>query len=159
MIFFIFRYICSFISYKKHGVKSNTQKVEERLLYQGFISAIPCLLMITFHHLIRVSIISLLGSYWCTSHRPLVFLWFNKELRKDYMKTFGLKKIVEKMKKIKRGPNAIYSVDTQTAARTAFDTQTAAKTAFETQTAARTAVGTQTAAITDAGSTQETPAS
>uniref|UniRef100_A0A914EDB7 Uncharacterized protein n=1 Tax=Acrobeloides nanus TaxID=290746 RepID=A0A914EDB7_9BILA len=132
----IILYVCSFLSYKKHGVKSSTQKVEERLLYQGLISSIPCLLMITFHHLIRESSMSLLGSYWCTSHRPLVFLWFNKELRKDYLKTFGLKGIVEKMKKIKRGPNAIYSVDTQTVARTAFDTQTAVKTAFDTQIAA-----------------------
>uniref|UniRef100_A0A914CRI5 Store-operated calcium entry-associated regulatory factor n=1 Tax=Acrobeloides nanus TaxID=290746 RepID=A0A914CRI5_9BILA len=111
----IILYICSFVSHKKHRIKSNIQKIEARLLYQGFISAIPCLLMITFHHLVRVSIVSLLGSYWCTSHRPLVFLWFNKELRKDYMKTFGLKKIVETIKKIKRGPNAIYSVETQTA--------------------------------------------
>jgi hypothetical protein len=73
------------------------QKQDGRLLIQGVFSGIPCFGMMTFHHLIRLPLMEILSGDWCFLNGPLAYLWFNKEVRSDWLEFVGLKSARKKI--------------------------------------------------------------
>uniref|UniRef100_A0A914C402 Uncharacterized protein n=1 Tax=Acrobeloides nanus TaxID=290746 RepID=A0A914C402_9BILA len=75
---------------------SAEKKKEGRLLIQAVFSGIPCIVIMTFHHLIRLPLVELLGAEWCLLNGPFVYLWFNSEIRSDFLELIRLKKATRK---------------------------------------------------------------
>ena len=81
----------SYLSFRKVVNKTTAMMNEMRLLYQGFLTALPCILMMTFHHLVRFPFVEyILGGGWCVLNGPVVYLWFNTDLRMDFFELYGL---------------------------------------------------------------------
>jgi hypothetical protein len=75
-------------------------KKERRLLIQALVSGSPCFFMMTFHHLIHFPLLELLSGELCVGIDPIVYLWFNREIRADFfelidetLKQFGIKNL------------------------------------------------------------------
>uniref|UniRef100_A0A914D3I7 Uncharacterized protein n=1 Tax=Acrobeloides nanus TaxID=290746 RepID=A0A914D3I7_9BILA len=55
-------------------------------------------MMMTFHHLVPSALLELLGGFWCVTNGPFAYLWFNSELRADFLDIyFGLKKTTKRI--------------------------------------------------------------
>src|SRR5690349_5151184 len=84
-----FRYIWSFVVYRRHiknlETMTSAQRKEGRLLMQAVFSGIPCFVIITFRHLIHLPLIELIGADWCLLNGPIVYIWFNSEIRSDWL--------------------------------------------------------------------------
>uniref|UniRef100_A0A914C531 Uncharacterized protein n=1 Tax=Acrobeloides nanus TaxID=290746 RepID=A0A914C531_9BILA len=70
---------------------TSAQRKEGRLLMQAVFSGIPCFVIITFRHLIHLPLIELIGADWCLLNGPIVYIWFNSEIRSDWLELIGLK--------------------------------------------------------------------
>jgi hypothetical protein len=79
-------------------MKIIAHKKERRLLIQALFSGIPCFILMTFHHLIRFPLLELLGGDWCILNGPIVYLWFNAEIRNDFIEITGWCFGIEKRK-------------------------------------------------------------
>uniref|UniRef100_A0A914QZF5 Uncharacterized protein n=1 Tax=Panagrolaimus davidi TaxID=227884 RepID=A0A914QZF5_9BILA len=67
-------------------------KKERRLLIQAIISGSPCFILMTCHHLIHFPLLEVLAGEMCVGIDPIVYMWFNKEIRADFLEITGLKK-------------------------------------------------------------------
>lgn len=74
------------------------RKKDIRFLIQAGLSGIPCMLLMTSHHLFPTPIVENLAGDWCVSIAPPIYLWFNREIRSDWMELIGLKKAREWLK-------------------------------------------------------------
>uniref|UniRef100_A0A914DFL4 Uncharacterized protein n=1 Tax=Acrobeloides nanus TaxID=290746 RepID=A0A914DFL4_9BILA len=79
---------------------TTANKKERRLLIQALVSGSPCFFMMTFHHLIHFPLLELLSGELCVGIDPIVYLWFNREIRADFfelidetLKKFGIKNL------------------------------------------------------------------
>uniref|UniRef100_A0A914CLY9 Uncharacterized protein n=1 Tax=Acrobeloides nanus TaxID=290746 RepID=A0A914CLY9_9BILA len=82
-------YFWSFIISRSQSMKTVAHKKERRLLIQALFSGTPCFILMTFHHLIRFPLLELLGGDWCILNGPIVYLWFNTEMRNDFIEIIG----------------------------------------------------------------------
>ena len=88
----MFRYGWSWLTYKRMNCLSVHQKKERRLLIQAIVSGIPCFLLMTCHHLIHFPLLEVLAGELCVGTDPIVYMWFNREIRSDFLEITGTKR-------------------------------------------------------------------
>ena len=64
-------------------------KKERRLLIQAVISGSPCFVLMTCHHLIHFPFLEILAGELCVGIDPVVYMWFNKDIRSDLLELIG----------------------------------------------------------------------
>jgi tryptophan-rich sensory protein len=90
---FFLRYIAAYIAYRKEKAQlSQKHRTNRRFLYQAMFSALPCLMFINCYHF-NIATLELLLAEICAMVNPFVYLWFNSELRKDFLEIVRVKKI------------------------------------------------------------------
>uniref|UniRef100_A0A914CY35 G-protein coupled receptors family 1 profile domain-containing protein n=1 Tax=Acrobeloides nanus TaxID=290746 RepID=A0A914CY35_9BILA len=86
-------YLTAFIKCYKMSKESTTDhlKLNRRFLYMAAITGIPCLAYVNCYHF-GPSLSADFFAMLCMVITPFIYIWFNKELRKDVLCLFGLGK-------------------------------------------------------------------
>uniref|UniRef100_A0A914PH29 7TM GPCR serpentine receptor class x (Srx) domain-containing protein n=1 Tax=Panagrolaimus davidi TaxID=227884 RepID=A0A914PH29_9BILA len=58
----------------------------------AIISGSPCFILMTCHHIIHFPLLEVLAGELCVGIDPIIYVWFNKEIRTDFFEISGIKK-------------------------------------------------------------------
>uniref|UniRef100_A0A914P6C1 7TM GPCR serpentine receptor class x (Srx) domain-containing protein n=1 Tax=Panagrolaimus davidi TaxID=227884 RepID=A0A914P6C1_9BILA len=99
----------SYMTYRKMKSLTVQHKRERRLLFQAIISGSPCFILMTCHHLIHFPLLEVLAGELCVGIDPIIYMWFNKEIRTDFFEISGIKRFTKRF-----NSNSVYNTTNAT---------------------------------------------
>uniref|UniRef100_A0A914QGL6 7TM GPCR serpentine receptor class x (Srx) domain-containing protein n=1 Tax=Panagrolaimus davidi TaxID=227884 RepID=A0A914QGL6_9BILA len=86
----------AYMTYRKMKLLTVHHKKERRLLIQAIISGSPCFVLMTCHHLIHFPLLEVLAGELCVGIDPIIYMWFNHDIRNDFFDIIGIKKLMKR---------------------------------------------------------------
>uniref|UniRef100_A0A914Y3V8 Uncharacterized protein n=1 Tax=Panagrolaimus superbus TaxID=310955 RepID=A0A914Y3V8_9BILA len=84
------------MTYRKMASLTVQHKKERRLLFQAIISGSPCFVLMTCHHLIHFPLLEVLAGELCVGIDPIIYMWFNEQIRTDFFDIIGIKNFMKR---------------------------------------------------------------